>query len=74
MSWIDGEPQTWEEVLREHWEIFCKHTWYGFSVFEEETRRIGHENKVTKMQWREYLIWDMQRRHEEEKNGLGKCE
>lgn len=67
---VEEDPNTWAHTLKEHWKIFTDHTWHAFSVFEEETRKIGHENKVDKMKWREYLIWDMQRRHEEEKNGM----
>lgn len=65
---IDAEqvPGTWAHTLKEHWDIFTNHTWYAFSKFEEETRKIGHENNVNKFKWREYLLWDMQRRHDEE--------
>lgn len=65
----ENDPSTWEHTLKTHWDIFTEYTWKAFSVFEEETRKIGHENKVDKLKWREYLLWDMQRRHEEEKNG-----
>ena len=66
---IEDDPSTWEHTLKAHWNTFTEFAWRGFSVFEEETRKIGHENKVDKLKWREYLLWDMQRRHEEEKNG-----
>jgi len=59
-------PTTWEYNLNEHWIAFSALAWKGFSIFEEETRKIGHENKVDKFKWREYLIWDMQRRNDEE--------
>lgn len=58
---------TWAYTLKEHWDDFTNHSWQAFSVFEEETRKLGHENKIDKFKWREYLLWDMQRRHEEEK-------
>ena len=60
------EIRTWEDELKKHWDIFTEFAWIGFSAFEEETRKIGHESKVTKMKWREYLIHDLQRRHNEE--------
>ena len=65
----EGVPGTWAHTLKEHWDIFTEHTWRAFSVFEEETRKIAHENKIDKFKWREYLLWDMRKRHEEEKMG-----
>lgn len=62
----ENEPGTWAYELKEHWDLFTDSVWRAFSAFEEETRKIGHENKVDKFKWREYLLWDMQRRHEEE--------
>ena len=67
---VEDDPSTWAYALKNHWDVFTKHTWEAFSHFEEETRKIGHENKVDKMKWREYLLWDMQKRHDEEKNGM----
>jgi len=64
----ENDPLTWEFSLKEHWNIFTEFAWKGFYAFEEETRKIGHENKIDKFKWREYLIWDLQRRHNEEVN------
>lgn len=63
----ENDPETWAFELKKHWDIFTEHTWKVFLAFEEETRKIGHELKIDKFKWREYLLWDMLRRHEEEK-------
>lgn len=32
----------------------------------ELMRELGHENKIDRFKWREYVLWDMQKKHEEE--------
>lgn len=29
-------------------------------------RKEGHENKIDRLKWREYVLWDMQKKHDEE--------
>lgn len=69
MSKEDLGPGTWDYELRKHFEAFTKVAWVAFNNASERMRKEGHENKVSKIKWREYVIWDMQRRHEKELTG-----
>ena len=54
-------PGTWAHELKNHWDAFdniCK-------IMNDK----GNEDKVDYFKWREYVLWDMQRRHNEEVNG-----
>lgn len=68
MNDFEDVPGTWSNELRKHFDAFTKYCWLGFNKACEEMREKGHENKVPKMEWREYVLWDMQKKHEEEKN------
>ena len=72
---IDYEkvPGTWAHELREHFEAFSQHAWDGFNRCCEEMRKNGHENKIDRFKWRAYVLWDMQKKHDEEVNGMDKC-
>ena len=68
MKEIDYEivPGTWAYELREHFEAFTKYCWDGFNRCCEEMREKGHENNVDRLKWREYVLWDMQKKHRAE--------
>ena len=71
MSDKDLGPGTWDHELRKHFDCFSEACWRVFNQATEEMREIGHQNKVTKEAWREYVIYDMQRRHDEEVKNEG---
>ena len=64
---FESIPGTWAYELKQHYDAFCGACWKGFNAACEDMRAKGHENKVGRMEWREYVLWDMQRRHNEEK-------
>lgn len=66
MDEFENVPGTWSYELKKHWDAFSENCWKGFNSCCEEMRKTGHENKISKESWRQYLIWDMQRRHDEE--------
>jgi hypothetical protein len=41
--------------------------WKAFNACIEQMNRLGHENKLDHIKLREDVLWDMIRRHEEEK-------
>jgi hypothetical protein len=56
---FEDVPGTWAYELKKHWD--------AFNAACEYMRGRGHENKISAYKWREYVLWDMQRRHDEEK-------
>jgi hypothetical protein len=49
-------PGTWAHALKANW-----------LAFNEVVRKMDDSNgKVPHERWREYILWDMQRRHDEE--------
>lgn len=68
----ENTPGTWAIELKNHWDHFTDYTWVGFEMFVDDSLKRGHQNKIDKMKWREYLIWDLQRRHQEEVDGMDK--
>lgn len=56
-------PGTWAKVLKDNW-----------LAFNQVVRQMDDSNgKVPHEKWREYILWDMRRRHdEEEKNSIRK--
>ena len=55
---IDYEkvPGTWAKVLKDNW-----------LAFNDVVRMMDDSNgKVPHEKWRDYILWDMRRRHEEE--------
>lgn len=74
MSEKDLGPGTWDYELRKHFEYFTAACWRCFNAAVEEMREKGHQNKVTKEAWRDFVIYDMQRRHDEEVKNEGSKE
>lgn len=64
----ENSPDTWAYELREHFNAFSRCCWEGFNSACEEMVRIGHENKINSLKWREYVLWDMQKKHDAELN------
>jgi hypothetical protein len=62
----ENVPGTWAHALREHFNAFTLHCWRGFDASCELMREIGHENKIDRYKWRDYVLWDMKRMHDEE--------
>lgn len=62
----ENDPSTWAYELRQHFNAFSEYCWKGFNSACEEMRKIGHENKVDRLKWREYVLWDMQKKHKKE--------
>lgn len=53
----ENVPGTWAKVLYDNW-----------LAFNDVVRGMDDSGgKVPHEKWREYILWDMQRRHEEEK-------
>lgn len=46
---------TWEEILNRNWT--------SFNLVCADMNEKGHDNKLDPIAWREYVLWDMQRRH-----------
>lgn len=65
MDEFTNVPGTWSYELNEHFKGFSQYCWDGFDKCSESMREEG----VDKMNWREYLLHDMQRRHDFEKGG-----
>ncbi|MBS3903764.1 MAG: hypothetical protein KGZ39_00375 [Simkania sp.] len=60
-------PGTWAYELKNHWEVFSAYCWKTFNKCSEHTV----EENVDFLKWREYMLWDMCRRHKEElQNGI----
>ncbi len=59
---------TWSSELKKHFDAFSNACWISFNAACEDMRLHGHENKVDKFKWREYVLWDMQQKHDREKN------
>ena len=50
-------PGTWAKVLKDNWD-----------AFNDVVRMMDDSNgKVSHKKWREYILWDMQKRHDEDK-------
>jgi hypothetical protein len=63
---FESVPGTWAFELKNHWDAFSDLAWRAFDKYVDSTRGLS----LDKMKWREYLLWDMCRRHKEEvKNG-----
>lgn len=62
----EKDPTTWAYGLRAHFNAFSEGCWRSFNLVCDEMNRLGHENKLNKFKWREYVLWDMQQKHEEE--------
>lgn len=65
---VENDPSTWAYILKKHWDDFSESCWSAFNKFCEDTCREGHDNKISVLKWREYVLWDMKRRHHKEKN------
>lgn len=68
---VEDNPETWGYHLKEHWKSFsdgCDRYWKVFSFICDEWNKEGHKNKIDRLTWREYVLWDMMRRHQEEVN------
>lgn len=63
---FENIPGTWANELKNHWEAFSSVCWIAFNAACDEMCEKGHENKISKYKWREYVLSDMQRRHDEE--------
>ena len=63
---FENVPGTWSYILKNHFDAFTQGCWKAFNTACEDMREKGHENKVPKMKWREYVLWDMQKKHDEE--------
>lgn len=61
---------TWDYELQEHFKAFTAFCWEGLNASCNEMVEEGHEGKVPFYKWREYVIYDMQRRHDKEKTPL----
>ena len=60
-------PGTWAYELKNHWDKFSQGCWRSFNICSQELL----EENVDFMKWREYMLWDMCRRHKEElKNAI----
>lgn len=64
MTDFENVPGTWAYELREHFKAFSDACWVSFNNACEDMRKHGHENKVDALKWREYVLWDMQKKHE----------
>lgn len=64
---VEDDPTTWAYELKQHWDSFSDGCWISFNKICEVMRENGHENKIDRIKWREYVLWDMQRRHDKEK-------
>lgn len=53
-------PGTWAFELKDHWKAFC--------AISDLINEKGNQGKVDRLKFREYLLWDMQNRHEKEVN------
>jgi hypothetical protein len=53
-------PGTWAYELEQPWK--------AFNACVYEMWEYGHDKKVPYLNWREYVLWDMQRKHNEEKD------
>lgn len=52
-------PGTWAYELDQHWK--------AFNACVNEMWVCGHEKKIDYWLWRDYVLWDMQKRHNDEK-------
>ncbi len=59
------EEVTWEIILNAHWKAFTDYLWMAFNKYVAEMD--DSDGKVPFEKWREYILYDMQRRHDEEK-------
>jgi len=57
---------TWAHELREHFNGFSQFVWDGFDRAIELMRDKGGMKAVDKFAWREYVLWDMQNKHDKE--------
>ena len=59
MSGFEEIPGTWAHILDQHWIHFNE--WVR--ILDDSNGKVPHEK------WREYILWDMQRKHDEETKG-----
>lgn len=72
---IDYEkvPGTWAHELRKHFDAFSDGCWRAFNHACGAMKDKGGMLTTDKYKWREYVLWDMQKKHDEEvKNGMDK--
>ena len=71
MEDLDAEntPGTWAFELKQHYDKFNEFLWKEFNKYCHISNEKGHNNVVEYNKWREYILWDMQRRHTQEVNG-----
>ncbi len=55
---------TWEQILDRHFKGFTDGVWNVFNAYMTEI--LEKEYGMDKMKFRDYVIWDMKRRHDEE--------
>ena len=55
---FEFDKKTWAYILKQHWDVFNR--------ICDEWNEEGHQGKLDKYKWREYILWYMQRRHDEE--------
>lgn len=62
-------PGTWSHELKNHFKAFLNLCWEGLNRSSDLMLKEGHDNKIDRLKWREYVLYDMQKRHDFEVNG-----
>ena len=58
--------QTQQEILDKHFKSLTDFTWKAFDDYVTEMMKKNYG--MDRMKFREYVLWDMKRRHDEEVN------